>query len=326
MLREIGRLPETSAWPLIAKSRSGFVSQFGDLKGLKLASSPKRLEMTPYSVGQVQTAPVDSGDPFKSSPDPGGSVGADLKYALTPGLTMTATINPDFGQVEADPAVVNLTAFETFYQERRPFFVEGSGNFAFDLDCNDGSCTGLFYSRRIGRRRTDAERRPTADTRTAPAQTTIIGAAKLTGRAGRVLHRRPVGDHRVRARAASRPARTGGADAWSRRPRTPCFRPSANGRTSRRWASCSRTRRDASPTTCAFLPGSATTGGVSWDWRLKRPQYAVRGYWAGSLLRGEAEAIDTLQTERGPQLPAARRAPPRRTTRRARRSTARPAR
>ena len=56
----------------------------------------------------------------------------DLKYALTPGLTLTATINPDFGQVEADPAVVNLTAFETFFSERRPFFVEGSGNFYFD--------------------------------------------------------------------------------------------------------------------------------------------------------------------------------------------------
>ena len=80
---------------------------------------------------------------------------------------MTATINPDFGQVEADPAVVNLTAFETFYDERRPFFVESSGNLKFDLDCNDGACTGLFYSRRIGRqphgvarrRRTAASRR-----------------------------------------------------------------------------------------------------------------------------------------------------------------------
>ena len=70
---------------------------------------------------------------------------------MTPGLTLTGTVNPDFGQVEADPAVVNLSAFETFYQERRPFFVEGSGNLRFDLDCNDGSCTGLFYSRRIGR-------------------------------------------------------------------------------------------------------------------------------------------------------------------------------
>ena len=66
-------------------------------------------------------------------------------------MTLTATANPDFGQVEADPAVVNLDAFETFFQERRPFFVEGSGTFQFNVDCNDGQCTGLFYSRRIGR-------------------------------------------------------------------------------------------------------------------------------------------------------------------------------
>ncbi len=74
-----------------------------------------------------------------------------MKYAITPALTLTATVNPDFGQVEADPAVVNLSAFETFFPERRPFFVEGSGVFRFDMDCNDGSCTGLFYTRRIGR-------------------------------------------------------------------------------------------------------------------------------------------------------------------------------
>ena len=74
----------------------------------------------------------------------------DMKYALTPGLTFTATVNPDFGQVEADPAVVNLSAFETFFNEQRPFFVEGSGNFRFDADCYDG-CNNLFYSRRIGR-------------------------------------------------------------------------------------------------------------------------------------------------------------------------------
>ena len=70
---------------------------------------------------------------------------------MTPGLTLTATANPDFGQVEADPAVVNLDAFETFFPERRPFFVEGSGTFRFNMDCNDGNCTGMFYSRRIGR-------------------------------------------------------------------------------------------------------------------------------------------------------------------------------
>ncbi len=184
MIREIGRLNETSSWPLIAKSRTGFVSQLGELGGLQLAGGLKRLEVVPYTVAQVSTRPDDGQNPFDKSPDPGGSIGADIKYALTPGLTMTATINPDFGQVEADPAVVNLTAFETFYAERRPFFVESSGNLRFDLDCNDGACTGLFYSRRIGRQPHGSPDIPAGGFASVPLQTTIIGAAKLTGRAG----------------------------------------------------------------------------------------------------------------------------------------------
>ena len=106
----------------------------------------------PYVVGDVTTAAGRTGQPARRTrTDPDATVGVDLKYALRPGLTLTGTVNPDFGQVEADPAVVNLSAFETFFSERRPFFVEGSGIFRFDLDCNDGSCSGLFYSRRIGR-------------------------------------------------------------------------------------------------------------------------------------------------------------------------------
>ena len=78
-------------------------------------------------------------------------MGADLKYGITSNLTLDATVNPDFGQVEADPSVVNLSAFETFFPEKRPFFLEGQGLFRFDVNCNDGACSGLFYSRRIGR-------------------------------------------------------------------------------------------------------------------------------------------------------------------------------
>ncbi len=114
---------------------------------------------------------VDDGNPLTDSPDPGGSVGLDLKYAVTPGLTLTATANPDFGQVEADPAVVNLDAFETFFPERRPFFVEGSGTFRFNMDCNDGNCTGMFYSRRIGRApQGSAGASPTTSTRSSPTR------------------------------------------------------------------------------------------------------------------------------------------------------------
>ena len=183
-MRADRRLNETTTWPLLAKSANGYVSSFGELTGLRLDRSPKRLEVVPYVVGEVSTQPVDLATRSRSAPIPTPSLGVDLKYAVKPGLTLTATVNPDFGQVEADPAVVNLSAFETFFAERRPFFVEGSGIFRFDVDCNDGQCSGLFYSRRIGRQPRGTADVPDGGYATAPEQTTIIGAAKLTGRVG----------------------------------------------------------------------------------------------------------------------------------------------
>jgi hypothetical protein len=296
VMRQIGRLNETSSWPLIAKSRPGFVSQFGELGGLKLAGAAKRLELMPYTVGQLQTQPVEGGNPYQKPRAPSGTIGADLKYALTPGLTLTSTINPDFGQVEADPAVVNLTAFETFYQERRPFFVESSGNLQFDLDCNDGSCTGLFYSRRIGRQPHGSPDTPDGGYVASPTLTTIIGAAKLTGRAGAFA----IGA--LNAVTSDEQAQLAlGLNRWSQ-----TVEPLTNFavvQAKREWSNQSslgfmftntarRLNQDVS-----LLPSSATTGGVSWDWRLKDPRYSITGYWAGSSVRGSAEAIDELQQD-----------------------------
>src|SRR5438132_13438746 len=184
--REIGRLNETVTWPLLARSANGFVSSFGELAGVTLTGAAKRLELVPYAVSSLtRQSPGDNPLLKRSAPD--AALGLDLKYAVAPGLTLTTSINPDFGQVEADPAVVNLSAFETFFSERRPFFVEGSGNFQFGLDCSDGQCTGLFYSRRIGRSPQGVDELPGGDDvfTDIPAQTTILGASKLTGRVGR---------------------------------------------------------------------------------------------------------------------------------------------
>jgi hypothetical protein len=294
VIREIGRLNETSSWPLIAKSRTGFVSQLGELGGLQLSGGLKRLEVVPYGVAQVTTRPNDAGNPFDNSPDPGGAAGADIKYALTPGLTMTATVNPDFGQVEADPAVVNLTAFETFYPERRPFFVESSGNLRFDLDCNDGACTGLFYSRRIGRQPHGSPDVPSGGFASVPLQTTIIGAAKLTGRAGAFAIgalNAVTAEEQASLSIGSRTA------AETVEPLTNYAMMQAK----REWGNQSSlgfmvtntARRITSGV--EYLPSSATTGGVNWDWRLKDPRYALTGYWSGSLVQGSADAIDALQ-------------------------------
>src|SRR4029079_4725861 len=126
--------------------------QLGRLTGLVGIASDQRVEATPYVVTKnVERATT--GSPYARNQQV--TVGGDLKLGLTPNVTLDATINPDFGQVEADPAVVNLTAFETFFAEQRPFFVEGTGLYRFQLNCyivvDCSTNEGLFYSRRIGR-------------------------------------------------------------------------------------------------------------------------------------------------------------------------------
>ena len=132
-LRDIARFNERSYWSPTLPDVSGFVSQFGELRGIEGIESRRRIELLPYSLARVTTEPGEEADPFQHGNDLGGSFGADLKYGVTSDLTLTATLNPDFGQVEADPSVVNLTAFETFFEERRRFFVEGSDIFQFDF-------------------------------------------------------------------------------------------------------------------------------------------------------------------------------------------------
>jgi hypothetical protein len=294
VVRQIGRLNEMSSWPLIKKGVPGYVSQFGELTGLELTGAAKRLEVSPYTVGKVMAQPLEAGNPFVKPRDAGATVGADLKYAVTPGLTLTSTINPDFGQVEADPAVVNLTAFETFYQERRPFFVEGSGNLRFDLDCNDGRCTGLFYSRRIGRTPHGDPVTPDGGFAYSPAQTTILGAGKLTGRAGAFA----IGA--LDALASNETASLAlGTNRWQQ-----TVEPLTNYalfQAKREWSDQSslgflltNTARRIDANTNS-LPSNATTGGVNWDWRFPGRRYSLTGYWAGSTLRGSAAAIDDLQ-------------------------------
>ena len=141
MKRDIARLNESVVWPQLSKKKAGNTSQWGDLAGLAGLGSPRRLEVTPYTVTKNTTKSLPDGRYGRNQL---GTAGADIKYGVTSNLTLDATINPDFGQVEADPAQLNLTAYETFFQEKRPFFLEGTGIFRFDLNCNDGMCSGLF--------------------------------------------------------------------------------------------------------------------------------------------------------------------------------------
>ena len=148
LTRAIPDKNERLQWILIPVSAAGFSSHFGRLDGIAGIPRARRLELMPYVAGDVTyRANVDPKNPFDDHV--GGRAGGDLKYGLGPNLTLDATINPDFGQVEADPAVVNLTAFETVFEERRPFFIEGD-----ELLTGRGQSfigrPSWFYSRRIG--------------------------------------------------------------------------------------------------------------------------------------------------------------------------------
>jgi len=186
--RGVNRLNEQQMWAFWGRTETGGPSRFGHLTGLEIQASPQRAEILPYVVGRSHNAPVaDTANPFTSPHGLDGRLGADARVLLTSNLSLNLTVNPDFGQVEVDPAVVNLSAFETFFQERRPFFVEGAGYFGFGglhcYFCSNVSSLSLFYSRRIGRApQATGSAYATGPYADIPDNTTILGAAKLTGR------------------------------------------------------------------------------------------------------------------------------------------------
>ena len=174
--RVIRRNQEYSIFAFTPKGERGGIARYGHLHGLRDIRPGKRLEILPYTVAKAEYVDP-AGNPFRTDSEYGASAGLDLKYRVTSNLTLDATLNPDFGQVEVDPAVVNLTAFETFFPEKRPFFIEGTDNFNF---YTGGGASNLFYTRRIGR--TPQLFAPgAAEELTA---TTILGAAKLSGKTG----------------------------------------------------------------------------------------------------------------------------------------------
>jgi len=176
--RDIQRHGERVSWPLWRRTVNGLSSQLGEIRGLQNLAPPRRLEVLPYAVTKNVSVP-EGGDAYGREQRVTG--GLDLKYRVTSNLTLDATMNPDFGQIEADPGVLNLSAFETFFQERRPFFVEGTGIFQVPINCSVVNCSGeaLFYSRRVGRA---PQLSGAYGDATSPTGTTILGAGKLTGR------------------------------------------------------------------------------------------------------------------------------------------------
>ena len=297
--RDIARRNERDTWSPWTPSDGGFVSRFGDLAGLTGIGVPERLEITPYVSSTVTSAPGDGADPFYRHVDNKPKVGGDLKYGLPGGLTLSATINPDFGQVEVDPAVVNLSAFETSFPEKRPFFLEGSDVFSFGqvVRQNDYGGQTFLYSRRIGRQPQLGVPSGTeyADV---PTQTTIASAAKVTGKTGPwtvgILDAVTT-EQRARVFATS-------GERYDRpvEPLTNYFA----GRVKRDFragattvgAMLENTNRAVGDTVFApLLRSSATFGGVDFEHDMAKRTWIVSGFAGGSVVQGSQRAIAATQ-------------------------------
>jgi hypothetical protein len=273
-------------------SDRGYSSYFAHLLGIQGLPHSRRLELVPYATTrQERIDPRGARNPFNDGSRQVAGTGLDAKYGLTSGLTLDATINPDFGQDDADPAFVNLTAFEQQLNERRPFFVEGSDSFNFN------ATNQLFYSRRIGR-----APQASADDRggfiDSPDHATIAGAGKLSGRAGAwslgILE------------ATTTSAFATVADSVSHRFRDE-VEPLTNylvARARRDWRGgadqlgfiATAVNRDINTGALDFLRSSAYVGGVDFGHRFFGNVYNLTGSLVGSRIAGDTIAIQRAQT------------------------------
>jgi hypothetical protein len=302
LTRHINRYQERDDLMHIPRASSGFVSRFPDLVGIRGIHPSRRIELLTYGVGKGDFQRRAKEDPFHSASDLTGNAGADITWGLTNNLTLNATLNPDFGQVEVDPAVINLSDFETYYGERRPFFVEDANSFRFG---NEGTNSNwnfnwsdptLFYSRRIGQPpQVDLHNHDYADV---PGNTTILGAAKVQGTAGNTVigalsawtarenARLDLGG--VRSSQVAEPMTTYNAV------RVLYARPDGRRGLGMMVTDTWRDLGDADSR--SQLPRQATVlGADGWTRLDNKGTWALRGYLIGSTVSGDSSAMDLLQ-------------------------------
>ncbi len=187
--REIFRLNEKDMWQMMPRNASGYAHMLGNLEGIRDIKPRKQFDISPYGVAKAETYEGERANPWRDGSDLKANAGLDAKLGLTNNTILTMTVNPDFGQVEADPSEVNLTAFETFFAEKRPFFVESNNITSFNLGIGSGSIgnDNLFYSRRIGRTPRISPSLSLSEVEYTPFATPILGAVKVTSKTGNGL-------------------------------------------------------------------------------------------------------------------------------------------
>src|SRR5258705_8997488 len=298
MRRWIARKKEPAECSFVTKKESSAASRYGHLVGLGQLATPRHVEILPYSLAKASYRPVAAGDPFQDGSDQVGSLGADLKYGLTRNLTPEGTANPDLGQVEVDPAVVNLSAVETFFPERRPFFIEGADLFRFGQSRSQNSfnTTIPFHARRIGRSPQLLLQGGGFNFVDAPSVTTIDAALKLTGKtpSGWSVGVLDAVTSRERARYLDD---VGLMHRVPVEPLTNYFvgrlrRESGGGNTSVGLLGTAVVRDGSDSTLASMLRSRAFAGGVDFNRYWANRNWSLDGYVLGSYVRGSAGAID----------------------------------
>lgn len=296
--RVIDRRQETAMSSFTPKSELGGIPAFGDLTGLSGLRPGRKLELIPYAISTARLADTPN-NPFVGDHQLTGNAGLDARYRITSNLTLSATANPDFGQVEVDPAVINLTAFETRFEEKRPFFVEGASSFKFGGNVGGPSAvaSSLLYSRRLGRA-------PQVDLgvpqRDVPDTTAILGAVKLTGKTAGgwsmgVLNAL-TNEENGRYLDAQGTERKGLVE-----PRTNYFVTRINRELRRGQTQMggmfTSTNRDLAGDTAAIntLRANAVTGGVDFTHEFAHRTWTLKGFLVGSHVDGSAQVISSTQ-------------------------------
>jgi hypothetical protein len=301
--RFLYRIEELSAWQYIPRESSGWVSMFGRLYGISHISPKREIELIPYAVGSVETYQTDPDNPF--APGKGSSIsgGLDGKIAITNNLTLNFTANPDFGQVEADPSEVNLTAFETFFREKRPFFIEGSNIYNFPVTRGEGNISrdNLFYSRRIGRKPRYFPATEPGQYADVPEFTRILGAFKMSGK---TRNGWSVGImDALTAKTNATIDNDGARRDVMLEPLTNFFntrlQKDINGGNTRAGGMFTATNRNFGSESVDMIHASAYTGGLDFTHYWKNRSYFVSGNSVFSHISGSTASVTALQ--RAPQ-------------------------
>jgi hypothetical protein len=289
--RWIDRNQEEVQWQLIPRQNTGRMYQLGELHGIRGLPRPRHVELLPFALGRASSGPsVPEG-----GTDGSGALGLDAKVGLSSNFTLDATVNPDFGQVEADPSVVNLTAYETFYEEKRPFFLEGRKILAFEVEDADQ----LFYSRRIGAPPSGAPLLgPDEEMAGLPESTTILGAFKVTGRTDGGLSVAGLQAF-TQEETASVTSPLGQRDLvvepFGSFTVARLHKDWDKGNTSLGGMLTSTHRWVGDPGT-AFLPTQATTGGIDFTRHFANREWVLEASGVASRVSGDPAAILALQT------------------------------